>query len=115
MCIRDRFKQVPEGYINFAFDGLEDTNHLYRRRVNWSTAIKNATAYIDSGGTARWTYLTFKHNEHQIEEARSLAKKMNFLSFEIKRALGFSYADDFPVYSRTGKFEYYLEFVSWLL
>ena len=59
------------GTVIFSLDGLEDTNHLYRQNVNWKIAIKNAQAFIDAGGRARWDYIIFEHNEHQLEDAKA--------------------------------------------
>ena len=51
------------GKIDFGIDGLEDTNHLYRRNVKFEKAINNAQAFINAGGKAQWNYIVFKHNE----------------------------------------------------
>lgn len=72
-------------YVKFSFDGLGDTNHLYRQGVNWDIAIKNAQAFIDAGGKAHWDYLIFEHNEHQLEEARALSEAMGFAKFIPKK------------------------------
>ncbi|MDE3084782.1 MAG: radical SAM protein, partial [Verrucomicrobiota bacterium] len=69
----------------FGIDGLEDTNHLYRRGVSWSKLMQNVEAFIEAGGTAEWQYLIFKHNEHQVEEARALAASLGFKEFVTKR------------------------------
>ena len=62
--------------VTFSIDGLEDTNHLYRRNVKWDRVIENVQAFINAGGKAEWDFLTFKHNQHQIEEAEILSKKL---------------------------------------
>ena len=67
--------------VKFAVDGLEDTNHLYRRNVNWQKVIANMTAYSQAGGFGIWNFITFKHNEHQIDEALNKAKELNFNFF----------------------------------
>ena len=67
--------------VMFGIDGLADTNHLYRRNVQWDTLIKNVKAFIKAGGIARWKYIVFKHNEHQIDEARTLSKELGFKNF----------------------------------
>lgn len=67
--------------VTFSIDGLSDTNHLYRRNVKWDKLSENVRAYLDNGGTAIWEFLIFKHNEHQIEEARALSKKLGFKEF----------------------------------
>ena len=70
--------------VTFAIDGLEDTNHLYRRNVKWDRVIENVQAFIGAGGKANWDFLIFKHNEHQIEQAEALSKKLGFNSFKRK-------------------------------
>jgi len=44
-----RFDQ-PTDYVVFSIDGLEDTNHIYRKKVNWSKVMNNAAAFIKAGG-----------------------------------------------------------------
>lgn len=66
------------GKIDFGIDGLEDTNHLYRRGVKYERAINNAQAFIQAGGKAQWNFIVFKHNEHQIETAKMLAPIIGF-------------------------------------
>src|SRR5581483_2052964 len=73
-----------KGYVRFGIDGLEDTNNLYRRHTSWNTVMRNVTAFIGAGGNAEWDYLVFRHNEHQVEEARALAKKLGFTRFYVK-------------------------------
>ena len=68
----------------FAIDGLEDTNHLYRRNVKWTKLIENVEAFINAGGHATWDYLKFKHNQNQIEQAELLSKKLGFKKFRLK-------------------------------
>ena len=70
--------------VTFAIDGLEDTNHLYRRNVKWDKLIENVQAFISEGGKASWDFLVFKHNEHQVEQAEALSKKLGFKSFNKK-------------------------------
>lgn len=72
--------------VIFAIDGLEDTNHLYRVNTKWSTIMRNAKAFIAEGGIARWDYIGFQHNEHQVEEARQLAEDMGFVKFRYKKS-----------------------------
>ena len=70
--------------VIFAIDGLEDTNHLYRRNVKWTKLIENVEAFINAGGHATWDYLKFKHNQNQIEQAELLSKKLGFKKFRLK-------------------------------
>ena len=69
--------------VIFGIDGLEDTNHLYRKNVNWDVLQRNFRAYISAGGCADWQYIPFSWNEHQIDDARELAVKEGFSKFII--------------------------------
>lgn len=98
--------------ITWSIDGLADTNHLYRRNVEWDKVIPNAQAFIDAGGFANWDYLIFKHNEHQIDEAKELSKKMGFAQFYPKKALGVDNGTNLirmPAMNREGKLDYWID------
>lgn len=69
------------GKIDFGIDGLADTNHLYRRNVQWDKVMANTRAFISAGGKAQWNYIVFRHNEHQVDEAKQLSQEMGFESF----------------------------------
>ena len=70
--------------VIFSIDGLEDTNHLYRRNVKWNKLIENVSSFISMGGKAYWDFLVFKHNQHQIETAEKLSKQLGFTLFNKK-------------------------------
>ena len=70
--------------VIFSIDGLEDTNHLYRRNVKWDRLMNNVESFMSADGEAVWDFLIFKHNEHQIEQAETLSKKLGFTSFRKK-------------------------------
>lgn len=95
-------KTMKDGYhrqrdlVGFSIDGLEDTNHLYRRNVDWNTLMVNAEAYLKAGGLARWDFIVFKHNQHQVEEAEALAKKMGFKQFRIRKTARFNHSPAGP-------------------
>lgn len=96
--------------VIFSFDGLKDTNHLYRRNVVWDKAMENALAFINSGGYASWSFLKFKHNAHQIEEAERLSKHLGFFEFVLKNPYGFRQGEPaspyIPAHDKDGNFEY---------
>jgi MoaA/NifB/PqqE/SkfB family radical SAM enzyme len=104
--------QSGNSVVIFSIDGLEDTNHLYRRNVNWSKLIGNVSAFIQAGGKALWEMLVFRHNQEQISKARQLAKELGFIHFRVKNPFGFN--DTFrqssymAVNDRDGNFEYAL-------
>lgn len=90
--------------VQFALDGLDDTHHLYRQNTVWKTVIKNAKIFIDAGGTAVWKMIRFKHNQHQIDSARSLSEKLGFKSFSLIE----SQRDTAPVFDRRGNLSHVL-------
>jgi len=79
------------GAVIFSVDGLSDTNHLYRQNVVWDNVERNMRAFIDAGGRARWDYIIFAHNEHQVEEAEALANSWGCEKF-IKKKTGRFYS-----------------------
>ena len=79
--------------IRFSIDGLADTNALYRINTDFDRIIANAQAFIDAGGTAEWKYIIFDHNQHQVEQARELSKKMGFTQFSTVVSNRFSKPD----------------------
>lgn len=74
-------KKFNEYFLLFSIDGLEDTHSIYRQRTSFSKIIENATAFIQEGGEATWQYLIFPWNEHQVEDAHNLSKKLGFSAF----------------------------------
>jgi len=72
--------------VVFSIDGLEDTNHLYRVGLDYNTIIKNAQTFINAGGRAIWKMIVFKHNEHQIDKIKMLAKDLGFAEFRLEPA-----------------------------
>ncbi len=94
---------LPKNHlVLFGIDGLEDTHSLYRIGTNFNHIIRNAKTFIKSGGRARWNFITFKHNEHQMEECRLLAKELGFESFHEKQTSRFIGSKEFQVFDREG-------------
>lgn len=71
-------------YLVFSIDGLQDTNHIYRKNTRWSKIMQNAKAFISTGASAHWDMLVFKHNRHQVDSAKDLANIMGFRWFRSK-------------------------------
>ncbi len=69
------------GLVNFAIDGLEDTHHIYRTNTRYHRVIENATAFMEGGGRAEWSFIRFGHNQHQEEECKQIAKDLGFIRF----------------------------------
>lgn len=77
------------GRVVFAIDGLRDTLGTYRRNVSYDKVEANASAFIAAGGTAEWDFLVFKHNEHQVDQARERAAALGFARFNPKHSARF--------------------------
>ena len=73
------------GSVIFSVDGLRDTNHIYRQNVVWDNVERSMDAFIEAGGRARWDFLIFEHNQHQVEEARALSEQKGFEKFTAKK------------------------------
>jgi len=78
-----RFNQLND-YVVFSIDGLADTNHIYRKKVNWIKVMNNAAAFVKAGGSAHWDMLVYEHNEHQVDIAEQMARDMGFTWFRAK-------------------------------
>ena len=100
-------------YCVFSVDGLADTNHLYRKNTNFEKILENMKAFIAGGGIAKWDYIVFRHNEHQVDQARALAIELGFIEFNVKRTTRWYQYDQgigyFPVHNKDNVEEYRLE------
>ena len=103
------FALPKEHKVIFAIDGLADTHSLYRIGTSFEKIIENAEAFIKAGGTAEWCFIKFKHNEHQVEEARKLAEELGFNLFTEKNTSRFIGKPEFEVYDTDGNTIYTLE------
>ena len=69
--------------VVWGIDGLEDTNHLYRKNVEWNRLQENWRAYISAGGRAKWQFIVFSWNQHQLNEVKSYSESENFKGFNL--------------------------------
>ena len=113
----DLARSFPMLKVVFAIDGLEDTHEIYRRGASFDKVVENARTFIDAGGRAQWDFLVFRHNEHQVDEARRRAKEWGFTEFVPKFSGRFyrgfyendpQFSDDekagqFPIHDRRGQ------------
>lgn len=86
------------GSVIFSVDGLRDTNHIYRQNVNWDKVENSMHSFINAGGRARWDYIIFDHNQHQVDTAEALSKEWGFEKFTKKKTGRF-----FNTNTHTGK------------
>ena len=88
--------------VIFGIDGLHDTNHIYRRNVDFDKVINHSREFINNGGQAVWQFLVFEHNQHQTEQAQQLSQDLKFVDFVVKQTTRFvdkqhQYIDHVPV------------------
>lgn len=74
-------KRTGRLIVRFSIDGLSDTNHIYRAQTQFDKIITKATHYIENGGEAQWKFICFEHNQHQHEEAKTMAEELGFKKF----------------------------------
>jgi len=69
--------------ITFALDGLEDTNHLYRKNAKWDSIMTAVKTLKDKDFKMIWQFIPFKHNQHQIHDAKNLSEELGFDEFKL--------------------------------
>ena len=74
---------TKDDHITFAIDGLEDTNHLYRKNAKWNSIMTAIDTLKDRQFKMTWQFIPFKHNQHQILEAGNLSKALGFDEFKL--------------------------------
>jgi MoaA/NifB/PqqE/SkfB family radical SAM enzyme len=103
-------KALPVNHkVVFALDGLADTHSLYRVGTDFNKIIENATAFIQAGGTAEWVFIKFKHNEHQVADARALSIELGFKTFVLKNSSRFILEPRVNVLDKQGALTHYIE------
>jgi MoaA/NifB/PqqE/SkfB family radical SAM enzyme len=83
---------TDDDMITFSVDGLADTNHLYRVNARWED-IELAMRYSAERVTVDWKFIVFRHNEHQLDEARLLAEDMGIRRLVFKKSGRFGQDD----------------------
>ena len=95
--------------VIFSVDGLEDTNHLYRRNVKWKNVMNAMETYRSTGATAEWDFLVFKHNEHQMGAVKELADQFGITKLHFKTPMGFVRRRPMRMLDKDGELEYIIE------
>lgn len=90
-------QHLPQHRVVFGIDGLADTHSIHRRGTEFDKIIENARAFIEAGGVAEWSFIRFKHNEHQVDAARKLAEQIGFAKFYTKDSSRFAFETEYAV------------------
>ena len=72
--------------LTFSIDGLEDTNHIYRKNAKWKSIMDAIDVFSKRKCKLIWKYIVFKHNQHQIKDAKELSKKLTFDFFKLEHS-----------------------------
>lgn len=72
--------------IIFSIDGLEDTNHIYRKNAKWKSIMNAIDSLQKRKCKIAWKFIVFKHNQHQIYEAKKLCDTLNFDNFLLEQS-----------------------------
>jgi sulfatase maturation enzyme AslB (radical SAM superfamily) len=72
--------------VTFSIDGLEDTNHLYRKNAKWKSIMDAIEVLKVRKCQMVWKYIVFKHNQHQIKEAMELSNQFGFDCFKLEHS-----------------------------
>ena len=72
---------LQDGNMVFSVDGLEDTNSIHRKGTDYWRILRNIRAFTGAGGVAYWQFILFKHNEHQVDAAEEVARKIGCRRF----------------------------------
>lgn len=73
----------PSDNITFSIDGLEDTNHLYRINSKWESIMDAISVVTKHNIDTTWKFIVFKHNQHQLKEAKIMSKKLGIKNFDL--------------------------------
>ena len=104
------YSVLPKNHtVVFAIDGMKDTHSVYRINTDFDKIIDNASAFISKGGIAEWMFIRFKHNEHQVDEAQLLAKKLGFKNFNLKNSSRFLLEPHVNVLDKDGNLTHTIE------
>ena len=80
--------------ITFSVDGMEDTNVIYRENSDWESINLGMKLAGESNVLSTWKFIIFKHNQHQIEDAKKHASKLGITRFLTRNSGRFLGMDD---------------------
>lgn len=68
--------------VTWGIDGSDKLSEVYREGSNFEKVQKNFRAFNKAGGKSNWQFIVFEHNEHQLEQAKLVAKQEGFKDFK---------------------------------
>ena len=83
-------------HLHWCIDGHKETNHIYRVNTKWKVLERNMNAFVETVGEyvyrAKWVYIVFDHNEHEVDVARQHAERLGF-NFATRTGMRNSFQD----------------------
>jgi hypothetical protein len=74
---------------------------MYRIGSSWDKIVRNFRSYLSNpGAVAAWQFVQLEHNQHQIEEVRTFAKKEGFSNVWIRTSGRVTKENVINVYSK---------------
>ena len=70
--------------IVFGIDGLEDTNHIYRKNADWSSIMMGLDIMVKSPAKVRWQTIAFEFNQNSFQDIKTFAESKGAEFFAIK-------------------------------
>jgi len=68
--------------VVWGIDGSDELSEVYREGSSFKKVQQNYRSFIAAGGRANWQFISFEHNEHQLETAKQIAKDEGFEEFK---------------------------------
>jgi MoaA/NifB/PqqE/SkfB family radical SAM enzyme len=75
---------TKDDVIVFGIDGLEDTNHLYRKNSNWESIMTGLEIMVKSPATVKWQTIAFAFNQNSLQDIKSFAESKGAEFFAMK-------------------------------
>ena len=65
---------TKDDLITFAIDGLEDTNHLYRRNSDWASTMQGLDITVAGPAQVYWQTIVFSFNQDKLDDIKTFAE-----------------------------------------
>jgi organic radical activating enzyme len=72
--------------LTFSIDGLRDSNHIYRKNANYDSIMTAVQTLRNRKFKMVWKFIVFKHNQHQIKQAKDESARLNFDHFKLEHS-----------------------------
>lgn len=82
-----------KGLIIFSVDGLEDTNHIYRKGARWDSIRLAMDTCVKHNARTQWKFIVFRQNQHQLQQAQELADQIGINKFQVVKSNRFDNDD----------------------